>query len=61
MPGVFDHDDWDPYKGWNRASVIFGSRGNYRPTITANDLLTPHGFGNVRKAGMSLVMALCAT
>lgn len=61
MGDVFDTDDWDPYDGWNRASVIMASRKPYRPNITANDLLTPSGFGNARMAGMCLVMGICAT
>ena len=60
MGDVFDTDEWDPYDGWNRASVVMSSRKPYRPNITANDLLTPQGFGNARMAGMCLVMAFCA-
>jgi hypothetical protein len=59
MPDVFDVNDWDPYNGFKRASVSFGSRKPYRPEITANDLLMPSGFGNARMAGMCVVMAFC--
>ena len=58
MDDVFAKD-WDPYKGWNRASVIRGSRKPYRPNIRADDLLTPSGLGNARMAGMCVVMAIC--
>ena len=61
MGDVFDTNDWDPYDGFNRASVIRGSRQPYRPKITAEDLLTPRGLGNARMAGMCLVMGICAT
>ena len=60
MADVFDVDDWDPYDGFNRASIVYSSRKPYRPSITADDLLTPSGFGNARLAGMCLVMAICA-
>ena len=61
MGDVFDTDEWDPYDGWSRASVIRSSRQPYRPKITAEDLLTPRGLGNARMAGMCLVMGVCAT
>jgi hypothetical protein len=58
---VFDTNEWDPYEGWSRASIVRASRQPYRPKITAEDLLTPSGFGNARMAAMCLVMAVCAT
>ncbi len=57
---VFEKD-WDPYDGFNRASIVRASRQPYKPKITADDLLTPRGLGNARMAGMCLVMAICAT
>jgi len=59
VSGLFPEDDWDPYEGFNRASVIFWSRKPYYPSIRADDLLTPGGFGNARMAVMCLVMAIC--
>lgn len=61
MGDLFPDDDWDPYNGFNRASVIFWSRKPYHPKPKADDLLTPRGFGNARLAGMCLVMAICMT
>src|SRR5262245_32596495 len=60
MGDVFEKE-WDPYDGWNRASVAHSSRKPYRPKITAEDLLTPRGLGNARMAAMCLVMGICAT
>jgi hypothetical protein len=51
--------DWDPYDGFNRASIVMASRKPYRPNIRAEDLLTPSGLGNFRMAGMCVVMAIC--
>ena len=58
---MFDEFDneWDPYDGFNRASIIMRSRKPYRPNIRAEDLLTPSGLGNARMAGMCVVMAIC--
>ena len=58
MADVFAKD-WDPYEGWNRESIVMGSRKPYRPNIRAEDLLTPSGLGNFRMAGMCVVMAVC--
>jgi hypothetical protein len=58
MADVFAKD-WDPYDGWNRESIVMASRKPYRPRIRAEDLLTPSGLGNVRMAGMCVVMAVC--
>jgi hypothetical protein len=55
---IFSTDNGDPYKGFNRASVIFGSRKAVEPTLRPQDLLTPGGFGNARLAGACAVMAL---
>jgi hypothetical protein len=56
---MFDENDWDPYDGFNRASIVMRSRKPYRPNIRAEDLLTPSGLGNARMAGMCVVMAIC--
>ena len=56
---MFDENDWDPYDGFNRASIVMRSRKPYRPSIRAEDLLTPSGFGNARMAGMCVGMAIC--
>ena len=58
MADVFEKD-WDPYKGFSRASIVMSSRKPYRPSIRAEDLLTPSGLGNFRMAGMCVVMAIC--
>jgi len=58
MGDVFEKD-WDPYEGFSRASIVMASRKPYRPNIRAEDLLTPSGLGNVRMAGMCVVMAIC--
>ena len=58
MADVFEKD-WDPYKGFSRASIVMSSRKPYRPNIRAEDLLTPSGLGNFRMAGMCVVMAIC--
>jgi hypothetical protein len=51
----------DPYKGWNRASIMYLSRKPYRPNIRTEDLLLPSGRGNLRMFGMSAAMALMMT
>lgn len=61
MSGVFPEDDWDPYEGWNRASLIFRSRKPYHPKTTPADLLMPSGRGNPRMFGMCALMAVCLT
>jgi hypothetical protein len=53
--------DQDPYKGWNRASIMFWSRKPYRPNVRAEDLILPSGRGNLRMFGMSAAMALIIT
>ena len=59
MGDIFEDDG--PDDGWNRASLIFGSRKGVPTKLGAEDLLAPSGFGNARMAGMCLVMALCMT
>src|SRR6266508_451281 len=51
----------DPNKGWNRASIQYKSRRPYEPSISAEDLLMPSGFGSFRMLWMSAFMALCVT
>jgi hypothetical protein len=58
---IFSTDNGDPYKGFNRASVIFGSRKAVQPRLRPQDLLTHSGFGNARLAGACAVMALSMT
>lgn len=61
MIGLIPEIDWDPYEGWNRASIGFRSRKPYKPAIRAEDLLMPSGFGNLRMLGMCAVMAVAMT
>jgi hypothetical protein len=55
MPGE------DPNKGWNRASIQYKSRRPYKPSVKAEDLLVPSGFGNLRMFGMCAAMAAIMT
>ena len=61
---MFDDVDtlqWDPAKGWNRASISYRSRKSYKPNVRAEDLVMPNGLGNLRMFGTSAAMALMMT
>ncbi len=59
---MFDEDSgYEPYKGWNRASVRFGSRKPYKPNVRAEDFLLQSGLGNFRAFRLSLAMGLMMT
>ena len=61
---MFEEDlfpDEHPYKGWNRASIVFWSRKPYRPAVRAEDLLLPSGLGSLRMLRMCVAMGLMMT
>jgi membrane associated rhomboid family serine protease len=51
----------DPNKGWNRASIQYKSRGPYKPSIKAENLVMPNGLGNARMLGTCLIMGAIMT
>jgi hypothetical protein len=48
-------------KGWERASIGFGTRKSYKPNMRPEDLVMPNGLGNMRMLGMCAVMGSIIT
>jgi len=48
-------------RGWNRASIIFWSRKQYRPRARPDDLAMLRAFGKLRLLGFCLVAAFGTT
>jgi hypothetical protein len=46
----------DPNYGWNRASVQYKSRREYKPNMTMQDLVMPNGLGTMRMLRSCVLM-----